>query len=568
MTETNKETKAQLAERLKAALNPWEQMGEIRRFARDGYGAIPPEWLSTYFRWWGIYTQGDGAGALGGSGGEGRSTPYFMVRIRIPGGIVRSSQLRTVASLAERFARGLADITVRQNIQLHWVTTEALPEIIDELIASGLTTLAACGDDARNITGCPLTGLDGESLCDASPLIFAANQALIGNPDFYNLPRKFKVSITGCRSWCSYPEINDIALTATERKLRAGTEAGFSLRVGGGLSTEPHLAARLNAFVRWDQVLPVLTGVARLFRDANVLRCNRRRARLKYLFLKHGYTPEIFLAELEENIGFKLDPAEQETVPADVFRDHVGIHPQYQSDLRYVGASVLCGRLTSDQLRAAAELAERFATGELRTTIMQNLVIVNVPAVNAAPLAQELEQQGFRVGGSPFWRGAVACTGTEFCKLAITETKAFTRWLVSEIDERLPEFDQELKLNVTGCPNSCGQHWISDIGLEGKKIKQDGRLMDAYYFCVGGALGEHQAIARPVGFRCPAAEVPDALERLLRSYLELRHDNENLRKFLARHRDEELRALLSGHSSADFAERDLPQGHVSYETEV
>jgi sulfite reductase (ferredoxin) len=212
-------------------------------------------------------------------------------------------------------------------------------------------------------------------------------------------------------------------------------------------------------------------------------------------------------------------------------------------------------------MRAAANLADRFASGELRTTNMQNLLIVNVPRVNAELLARELDAMGLRVGGSPFWRGAIACSGTEFCKLAITETKSFTRWLVEELDERLPQFDQPLKLHVTGCPNSCGQHWIADIGIEGKKIRQGDRMADAYYFCLGGAVGLHQATARPVGYRCVATEVPDAIERLLRTYLQLRDPGENLRQFFARHREDELRQFLAGEVLEPVL-RDVPAGRV------
>src|SRR5207245_2960706 len=357
---TNTETKAQRVERLKREKNPWEGLEEIRRFGREGFSAIPPEWLGTYFRWWGVYTQGDGAGAIGGQGGEGKALPYFMVRIRIPDGLLRSHQLRTIADVHERYARATADITVRQNIQLHWVTIQALPELLDALWSVGLTTKGSCGDDTRNITGCPLAGVDAHEICDASPLALEANRFFEGNPDFYNLPRKFKVCITGCRVWCAYPEINDVGLTA----IRRGSETGFSLRVGGGLSTDPHLALRLNAFVRWEQVVPVLGG-----------------------------------------------------------------------------------RITDDEMRKAADLAEELATGELRTTNMQNLLIVNVPSRNVEILAQGLEAAGLRVGGSPFWRGAIACSGTEFCKLAITETKSFARWLVEELEERLPGFEQHLKLH-------------------------------------------------------------------------------------------------------------------------
>ena len=217
---------------------------------------------------------------------------------------------------------------------------------------------------------------------------------------------------------------------------------------------------------------------------------------------------------------------------------------------------MLRGRITAEQMHAAADLADRFAAGELRATNMQNLLIVNVPRLNAEDLAKELDGIGLRVGCSPFWRGTVACSGTEFCKLAITETKSFSRWLVEELEERLPGFDQHLKLHVTGCPNSCGQHWIADIGIDGKKMKVQGRLVDAYYFCLGGALGLHQATARPVGYRCLATEVPDAIERLLRQYLTVRQPGENLRQFFSRHTDTELREILAG-APVDAVTRDV-----------
>jgi len=198
---------------------------------------------------------------------------------------------------------------------------------------------------------------------------------------------------------------------------------------------------------------------------------------------------------------------------------------------------------------------------------MQNLVIINVPANVSNTLAKELDAIGLRIGGSPFWRGAIACSGTEFCKLAITETKSFSSWLVEELEERLPAFDQDLKLHVTGCPNSCGQHWIADVGIEGKKIKSEGRLVDAYYFCLGGAVGLNQGFARPVGYRCPASEVPDALERLLRRYLEDRYYGENLRQFFSRHTNDDLREFLAG-SRVEAVARDLSPGRVPHGLEA
>lgn len=556
-----KETKAQKVERLKGEKNAWEHFDQIREFARQGHASIPPEWLGTYFRSWGIYTQGDGAGVVGGRNGEGKATPFFMVRIRVPNGLLTSSQARTVADLAERHARGVADITVRENIQFHWVTIESLPAVLETLWSVGLTTTGACGDVARNITGCPLAGFDAEEICDASPLALAINGQIGGQAEFYNLPRKFKVSITGCRSWCTYPEINDVGLTAVTRKRATGEDVGFSLRVAGGLSTDPHLGVRLNAFVQWNQVVPVVRGVAELFRESEVLRQNRERARLKFLFLQHGWTADSFLAALQDRLGFALDPAEPEELPADIHRDHVGIHPQKQFGLSYVGANVLRGRIRPEQLRVAANLSDSYADGHLRNTIMQNLLIVNVPNANAPRVAAELTAIGLPVRASAFARGTIACTGSEFCKLALTETKGFARWLTEELDQRLPGFQEQLKLHITGCPNSCGQHWIADIGIEGKKIKVDGLTVDAYYFCVGGAVGQFASIARPVGYRCAASKVPDAIERLLREFNEQRRSGENLRQFFARHSNQQIRALLAGEAVAPV-DRDASTGPV------
>jgi sulfite reductase (ferredoxin) len=554
-----KETNAQRAERLKREKNPWEAFNEVREFARQGRSSVLPEWASLYSKWWGIYTQGDGVGATGGKGGEGLASDYFMMRIGIPNGILSAAQLRVIAGISQKYARNLADITVRQCIQLHWLTIESLPEVVDALNAVGLSPKGACGDVVRNVTGCPLAGVAADELINSSSLATEISRLLSGNPEFYNLPRKFKVCATGCPSWCSHPEINDIALTAA----KFNDQLGYSLRVGGGLSREPHLAVRLNAFVLPEQAVRVARAVAEIFREQQGLRENRAQARMKYLFLKEGWTAESFLAELQSRLDFTLLPAALEQVPDDIYRDHAGIHPQRQPGLSHVGASVLRGRLSGEQLQAAAELAERFGSGALRTTVSQNLLFIDIPNNKTAELARELGQIGLQVDGSSFWRGAVACTGTEFCKLAITETKGFTRWIVDELEERLPEFDQQLRLHVTGCPNGCGQHWIADIGIEGKKIKHEGKLIDAYYFCLGGAVGQHASIARPVGYRCPATLVPEAIERLLRKYLATRQREENLRAWFARHSNDELRANLAGEALPPV-ERDLPTGSVPH----
>jgi len=550
-----KETKAQKAERLKLEKNPWEAWDDVRQFAREGRAAVLPEWAEFYFKWWGVYTQGDGVGVTGGKDGQGNASEFFMMRIGLPNGLLTSHQLRAIGELTKKYARNLADITTRQNIQLHWLTIEALPEIVDALTSIGLSPKGACGDVVRNVTGCPLAGLDSHELVDASPLALEIARKLTANPEFYNLPRKFKVTVSGCPVWCSYPEINDVALTA----IRRGDEVGYTLRVGGGLSTEPHLAVRIPVFIPQTKAVDVVEAVLRIFKEQTELRENRTRARLKYLFMRHGWTAETMLEAIEAKLGTKLDPSpvEEEAVPDDVYRDHIGVTPQRQPGLSAVGASVLRGRLSGDQLIQLAYLADEFGDGHLRATIMQNIIVANVPNARTREVVERLNQIGLQVEVSPFWRGAIACTGTEFCKLAIAETKAFSKWLVSEMEDRLPAFDQQIRLHVTGCTNSCGQSWIADIGLEGKKIKKDGAMVDAFYFCVGGAIGKYAGIARQIGFRAAAEDCPAAIERLLRAYLAARAPGEDLRAYFARTDDETLRAQLAGTIVA-AVERDAP----------
>lgn len=556
-----KETKAQKMERLKREKNPWEAWDEVREFARQGRESVASEWTGAYFKWWGIYTQGDGLGVTGGVGGEGKTSEYFMMRIGLPNGLLTSHQLHTIADLTVKHAQNLADVTTRQNIQLHWLTIQSLPEVVDKLTEIGLSPKGACGDVVRNVTGCPLAGIHGHEIIDASPLAVEIARKLTANPEFYNLPRKFKISVTGCPEWCTYPEINDVALTAIKRTVNGAEEIGYSLRVGGGLSNEPHIAVRLNAFIPQDKAYDAVQAVCEIFRESDVLRESRVKARIKYLFMQHGWTAESMLAAIEEKLNYKFDPCEEGPVADDIYRDHVGVHPQKQDGLSYVGATVLRGRLSGDQLHALADLAEKYGDGHLRATIMQNICIVNVPNAMTGELVKELHALGLQVEPTVFYRGAVACTGTEFCKLAISETKAFTKWLVEEMEERMPGFDQQIKLHVTGCTNSCGQAWIADIGLEGKKMKKDGKMVDAFYFCVGGAVGEHAGIARQIGYRAAAEDCPEAIERLLKGYLANRSEGENLRSYFRRTSDADLRTHLAGEVVTPV-ERDPAPGRV------
>jgi len=480
-----------------------------------------------------------------------------MMRIGIPNGILSSTQLRVIGGLTRKYARNLADITVRQNIQLHWLTIESLPEIVDALTAIGLSPKGACGDVVRNVTGCPLAGVAADEILDASPIAREVAHLLTANPEFYNSRANSKSPSPAAPPGAPTPRSTTSALPG-----KAQRPGRLLLRVGGGLSNEPHLAVRLDAFILPHQAVHVVRAVTEIFRDQQGLRESRDRARLKYLFMKEGWTAESFLAELQSRLDFTLLPGIPEHVPDDVLRDHAGIHPQRTPGLSYIGASVLRGRLTGEQLEAAADLADRYGSGALRATVSQNLLFIDIPNEKVAALAAELGQIGLYVEGSSFWRGAVACTGTEFCKLAITETKGFTRWLVGELEERLPQFDQQLRLHVTGCPNSCGQHWIADIGIEARRSSTKASSPSVLLL--------PRRSRRPARFHrpprrlpLPRTHVPESIERLLRRYLITRQPEENLRAWFGRHSNEDLHVYLSG-KTLHVVERDLPAGRVPH----
>ena len=531
-----KETTAQRVERIKREKPSWSIMDDIRRYAPLGFAAIPPDDLAVRFRAWGLYTQGDGNGT------RGEEQPFFMMRLRTPNGLLTSAMVHTIADLSDRYARSTIDITNRQNFQLHWLRIEDVPDIWDKLAAVGWTSQGSCGDNTRTVTGCPLAGVAHDELVDASAIALDVDRFMNGNPDFANLPRKFKITITGCAQWCTYPEINDIGVTAVRRN---DGVIGFRVRVGGGLSTRPHLAVPLAAFVHPHQVREVVIACASIFRDSDELRQNRTKARMKFLFLNHGWTAESYLAEVERRIGYRLDPPVSEEEPDGSYRDHVGVHPQRGGRRFYAGFSVTSGRLTPDQLRQLAALATDFGDGSLRLTATQNIVILGIPQERVSAFVAAVPATGLALGGSPFQRGMVSCTGSEFCKLAITETKRFSIQLAAELEKRIPGFGAEMKLHVTGCPNSCGQHWIADVGLQGILMDRDGEKVEGYDVFVGGAAGRGSVIARRVGARIAAKDAAPTLERLFRTFAAERTVDESFRAWVARTPDEHLKGVLS-----------------------
>jgi sulfite reductase (ferredoxin) len=512
-------------------------------YAQNGFDSIDPADLRGRFRWYGLYTQrrpGIDGGKTAVLEPEELDDRYFMLRIRIDGGQLSNDQLRVIAYISRRYARGTADVTDRQNIQLHWVEIENVPDIWDALEAVGLTTTEACGDTPRVMLGCPLAGIDAGELIDATPEIAAIGERYIGDPAFSNLPRKFKSSISGCSAQCAIHEINDIAFVGV---VNDNGETGYDLWVGGGLSTNPMIGKRLGTFVRPGQVAEVWAGVAGLFRDYGYRRL-RHRARIKFLVADWG--PERFREVLEkEYLGYALPDGPPPEAPRGGVRDHVGVHPQ-RDGRNYVGFAPTVGRLSGEALDVIADLAARYGSGRVRTTTEQKMVILDVPAERTDELVAELAAAGLPANPSIFRRHTMACTGIEFCKLAIVETKARAADLISELERRLPDFTAPVTINVNGCPNSCARIQTADIGLKGSLVAgPDGTQVEGFQIHLGGTLsggdGEGSGFGRKVrGLKTTAEELPDYVERVLRRFDEARQPGESFAAWTARASEQEL----------------------------
>ncbi len=512
-------------------------------YSKHGFDSIDPADLRGRFRWYGLYTQrrpGIDGGKTAVLEPVELDDRYFMLRIRIDGGQLSNDQLRVIAYISRRYARGTADVTDRQNIQLHWIEIENVPDIWDALESVGLSTTEACGDTPRVMLGCPLAGIDAGEVIDATPEIDAIGERYIGDSAFSNLPRKFKSSISGCAAQCSIHEINDIAFVGV---VNDAGETGYDLWVGGGLSTNPMIGKRLGTFVRAGQVPEVWAGVAGLFRDYGYRRL-RHRARIKFLVADWG--PQKFREVLEkEYLGYALPDGPAPDAPRDGVRDHAGVHPQRDGNY-YVGFAPTVGRLSGEALDVIAGLAARYGSGRVRTTTEQKMVILDVPPDRTDDLVRELAAAGLPANPSTFRRHTMACTGIEFCKLAIVETKARAANLISELERRLPDFDAPVTINVNGCPNSCARIQTADIGLKGSLVTgPDGKQVEGFQIHLGGALaggdGQGSGFGRKVrGLKATSEELPDYVERVLRRFQAGRVDGESFAAWTARASDEEL----------------------------
>jgi ferredoxin-nitrite reductase len=526
-------------ERWKAARHPLDvKEAVLTRYAREGPASIlTVDGESERLKWVGLYPQRQGGDA-------------FMLRVKIPGGRLTAAQARMIGEIADEYARGpephpvwgdgYLDLTTRQDIQLHWIRIGAVPEIWQRLEAVGITTVQACGDSARNVLCCPVAGIDADEVLDAYPVAVAISAFFTGNRDYANLPRKFKMSVSGCREDCAQAEINDLGMLPA--RLDDGT-LGFNLLVGGGLSDGPRLASDVDVFVRPEEAVEIARAVAQLF-DELGNRENRWTCRLRYLVQELG--PERFREELAARARIPLTPA-GEHLTNHYRGDHIGIHRQRGENLSYVGLNVTVGRMTGTNLIEAAHLAETYGDGELRLTTDQNFILTGVPDDKLDGLLAEPLLETHSPHPKPFERGAVACTGNEFCRLAIVETKARALQWAQELDRRVTIDDagaEIIRLHFSGCSASCAQPQIADVGFRGETAKTEDAIVEAVDVGLGGSLGRDAAFIDWVEGAKPADEVPHALVHLFARFAGERRAGERFHEWARRTPHDDLRATM------------------------
>ncbi|WP_117594280.1 nitrite/sulfite reductase [Haloprofundus halophilus] len=537
-------------ERWKSEVYGNEIREHLFEFAEQGWESIPKDERDAWFerfKWWGLYHQRNG------------QESYFMMRIGTPNGVLEPGQVRAVGEIADEFARGpgvnpefgaaYADFTTRQSIQLHWIRIEDVPAIFEKLDEHGLSTQQACGDSWRNIVGCPVAGKDKHEHVDALPVALNLHDTYKGNDEHTNLPRKWKVSVTGCREGCGQGDINDLAFEPATKSGRKG----FNVRVGGGLArNEPRLARGLDVFVTPERASEVGGAISALFRDHGD-RENRYNARVKFLMDEWG--PEKFRRVLqEEYVDWELPTAGEDLREEYSYNsgyatgghsDHVGVHEQNDGNY-YVGLDVLVGRMGAADVLELADLAEEYGSGEVRLTQRQNAIVTDVPEEKLDDLLAEQLLENYSPDPHPFMRGSIACTGTEFCSLSIVETKnrqvRYARWLKENVD--LPEGVEDFHIHLSGCTASCAQPQIADVSLRGMKTRKNGEAVEALDIGLGGGLGENPQFADWVGQRVPADEVPGAIRNLLANFEEQREGEETFREFVERLDEEELAELV------------------------
>jgi ferredoxin-nitrite reductase len=520
-------------ERIKKERAPLGIRDELPALIAAGYENVPEEDI-VRLQWWGLYHDKPKVGR-------------FMLRIKLPSGHLTPAKLRAIGEVSNRYGRGDGELATRQNVQLHWLELAQLPDVFAHLDAAGITTAGGCGDTVRNITGCPVQGLDPQELFDCSDVVRDAAGFFYGNPDFCDLPRKHKITIAACADRCNAPEINCIALVGA---LHEGRE-GFAVLVGGGLSSVPRLGRELGVFVAKEEAIEVLAAITTAWSEDLRYRVSRVKARLKFMVDDIG--PEGVRERLEERLGRRLPDFALPPV-AGPPSDHLGVHEQKQPGLVYVGVPVHLGLVTGDQMIAVADLAERVGA-DVRVTRLQNFVVANVPDTRVDDVVAELGAIGFPLDLNPVRGRSVACTGEPHCNFSVTETKTRLGRLVEHLERRFGDAIGELRLHLDGCPHACGQHWVGDLGFQGTTARDDaGRRRQAYDVFVRGGLGPDAAVGVPLFRRIPTEDLDAVAEGLVGGWLRARQDGETFSAF-AKRLDDDALAALAGVEPARRRER-------------
>lgn len=527
-------------EQVKKDDNPLNVRARIENiYAHRGFDYIDKQDLRGRFRWWGLYTQrkpGIDGGKTATLEPEELEDSYFMLRVRIDGGQLNLEQLRAIGEISTTYARDTADMTDRQNVQLHWIRVEDMPAIWEKLESVGLHTQEACGDCPRIILGSPVAGIAADEILDGTEVIEEIENRYIGDQSLSNLPRKFKTAISGHPSHDTVPQINDIAFVGVVHPEHG---PGWDVWVGGGLSTNPMLAHRLGVWVSSRDAPDVWAAVCRVFRDYGYRRL-RTRARIKFLIADWGV--EKFRQVLEdEYLERKLIDGPAPELPERP-GDHIGVHPQKDGNF-YLGLAPVVGRVSGTVLTQLADIAEKYGSDRIRTTAHQKLVVLDIAEADIEPAVSDLSEIGLEARPSQWRRNTMACTGIEYCKLAIVETKERAAWLVDEMQQRVPELDTPITVNVNGCPNSCARIQVADIGLKGMLVTdEDGNQVDGFQVHLGGALGLEAGFGRKLrAHKLTADHLPDYVEKLSRTYLEQRDTGESFATWVTRVDEEVLR---------------------------
>ena len=534
-------------ERLKQEKFPLDILHELPDLIARGYEAVPEEDI-VRLNWWGLTHDKPKVGT-------------FMVRVKVPGGRITPAQLVAIGRIAQRYGRNYGELTTRQGIQLHWVRLDQLPDVLSEIQACGLTTVGGEGDTVRNVTSCPVAGVDREELFDVRPVVEAVARFFYGNREYSNLPRKHKYTISACPAQCNAPEIHDVGLVGVRKDGRPG----FTVRVGGGLSATPRISRDLGVFVPAEPVegvIEVLRAITDTWQHNLRYRLSRAKARIK--FLVDDYGPDRVRAMVEERLGRRLEDGQ--TPPPTHDTDHLGIHPQKQEGLVYVGIPVPMGWVRGDQLVALGELLGEFG-GDARFTRMQNIILTGVPEGAVEGLVERLRRVGLDPHRNKLYGRSIACTDHQFCNYSVAETKGKLKDILAELEHRFGRAVEELRIYTDGCPHACAHHWVGDIGLQGTTTihPEKGVRVEAYDVCLRGGLGTRAAIGKPLLRRIPEDQITEVICRLVEAWLQERAQRGNgytFRDFVDGHADETLQAIALGKVASKIASEEAPRRPV------